>query len=192
MTVAGLVLAAGGGSRYGRPKALVDLGGRLLVERAADTLRAAGVPEIVVVLGAAAAEIRASADLRGARLVDNPDWPTGLASSLRAGLGALATGPADAAVVMLADMPGVTPEAVRRVTAGAAAQTLTIAGYAGRNAHPVVLGRDHWAGVAALATGDAGARPYLRLHPPAVVDCTGIADPADVDRPADLPVARHA
>jgi nicotine blue oxidoreductase len=185
MTVAGLVLAAGGGSRFGRPKALVTLGGRMLVERAADTLRAAGVHPVVVVLGAAAAEVRDRADLPGARLVDNPDWPTGLASSLRAGLAALDERAA-AVVVLLADMPGVTAAAVRRVIAGAAGGTLTVSGYAGRTGHPVVLGRDHWSGVRKLATGDSGAREYLRLHPPEVVDCTGLADPADVDLPADL------
>jgi CTP:molybdopterin cytidylyltransferase MocA len=184
MTVTGLVLAAGAGRRFGRPKALVAYRGRLLVERALGTLRAAGVPRTVVVLGAAAAEVRATADLRGALAVDNPDWPTGLASSLRAGLAA-----ADglAALVLLVDMPGVTAAAVRRVTAGAAADSLVTAGYGDRRGHPVLLGRDHWAGVAASATGDCGARGYLRDHPGLrVVDCADVADDTDVDVPADV------
>src|SRR4051794_16975103 len=106
MTVTGLVLAAGGGSRFGGPKALVVSRGGLLWELAAATPRAAGVGRTVVVLGAAAAEVRARAELGGARTVENPDWPTGLASSLRAGLAAALEDPAArAAVVLLVDMP---------------------------------------------------------------------------------------
>ncbi|GAA0799014.1 nucleotidyltransferase family protein [Spirilliplanes yamanashiensis] len=186
MTVSGLVLAAGGGRRFGGPKALVAYRGGLLVERAAATLRAAGVARTVVVLGAAAAEVRARADLGGAVTVENPDWATGLASSLRAGLAALADADdVDATVVLLVDMPGVTPAAVRRVAAGATAGSLVTAGYGGRRGHPVVLGRDHWAGVAATATGDAGARDYLRAHAVTVVDCADVADDRDIDVPAD-------
>src|SRR4051812_463200 len=116
MQVIGLILAAGAGSRYGMPKALIDWHGRLLVQRAADTLAEAGCADIVVVLGAQAARVRAAApDLP--RTVENPDWATGMASSLRTGLAALAAQSADAAVVLLVDMPGVTPAAVRRVAA---------------------------------------------------------------------------
>jgi CTP:molybdopterin cytidylyltransferase MocA len=182
MTVTGLVLAAGGGSRYGMPKALVAYRGRLLVDRAVDTVRAAGIARTVVVLGAAADEVRATARLGGVRTVDNPEWPTGLASSLRAGLAACDG--ADAVVVLLVDMPGVTAEAVRRVAAGSAPGSLVQAGYAGRRAHPVLLGRDHWPAIAATATGDAGAREYLRTHPVRVVECADVADDTDLDTPA--------
>lgn len=71
--VAGLLLAAGGGRRYGMPKALVRQGEKLLVERAAETLRAGGCAPIVVVLGAAADRVRAEADLGDALIVVNPD-----------------------------------------------------------------------------------------------------------------------
>jgi CTP:molybdopterin cytidylyltransferase MocA len=128
MEVTGLVLAAGAGRRYGMPKALVPWHGRLLVQHAAGTLAAAGCTDVVVVLGAAADRVRAAApDLP--RTVENPDWATGLASSLRAGLAALAGSPAEAAVVLLVDMPGVTPSAVRRVVAFAGTGVLAIAGY---------------------------------------------------------------
>ena len=184
MKVAGLVLAAGAGRRYGMPKALVPYEGRLLVQRAADTLAAAGCAETVVVLGAEADRVRAAApDLP--RTVENPDWPTGMASSLRVGLAALAGTPAAAAVVLLVDMPGVTPAAVRRIAAMAGPAALAMGGYGDRRGHPVLLGRDHWDGVATSATGDRGARDYLRAHADlvTVVPVGDVADDTDLDVP---------
>ncbi|MEW2444475.1 nucleotidyltransferase family protein [Micromonospora marina] len=188
MRVAGLVLAAGGGRRYGRPKALVRHGGSLLVERASRTLIDGGCDPVVVVLGAAADPVRAVADLRGCLVVDNADWVTGMGSSLRVGLGALLATDSVAAVVLLVDMPGVTAEAVRRVAAGAGPAVLAAAGYPpGRRGHPVLLGRDHWAGVRATARGDTGAAAYLRAHRARlrIVTCGDVADDRDLDVPAD-------
>lgn len=183
MRIAGLVLAAGRGSRYGMPKALVRTGSGLFVERAAAVLTEAGLDPVLVVIGAAADEVRAAAP--GLRTVLNPHWATGMASSLRAGLAALADTPAGAVVVQLVDMPGVTPDAVRRVAAHASPQALAMGGYQGRRSHPVLLGRDHWAGVAASATGDRGARDYLRAHAATVrvVPVSDVADDTDVDHP---------
>jgi nicotine blue oxidoreductase len=181
--VAGLVLAAGAGRRYGMPKALVPYRGTLLVRRAAATLHAAGVTRTLVVVGAQAPRVRAAAP--ELTFVENPDWATGMASSLRAGLAALAPTAAGAAVVLLVDMPGVTPAAVRATIAGAAPASLVVGGYGERRAHPVLLGRDHWAGVAATAGGDRGARDYLRAHPDQVVTVPvgHLADDADLDVP---------
>jgi CTP:molybdopterin cytidylyltransferase MocA len=181
MTVSGLVLAAGGGSRFGRPKALVPWRGRPLVEHAAATLAAGGCGDVVIVLGAAADEVRAAVPGLP-RTVDNPDWAAGIGSSLRAGLATL-TG--TAAVVLLADMPGVTAEAVRRLVAVAAPDALAVGGYGDRRGHPVLLGRDHWAGAAAAATGDRGARDYLRAHGRLVqvVPVGDVADDTDLDHP---------
>ena len=182
--VAGLVLAAGGGRRYGMPKALVRHGDRLLVQHAAGILRAAGCTPVVVVLGAAAEQVRAAApDLPG--IVVNPDWQTGMASSLRAGLTALAGTGAVAAAVLPVDMPGVTAAAVRRITVHAAPDALVTGGYGERRGHPVLLGRDHWAPVAAGATGDRGARDYLRAHDVRVVPVGDVADDHDIDTAAD-------
>jgi nicotine blue oxidoreductase len=179
--IAGLVLAAGGGRRYGMPKALVRSGGRLWVEQAAGTLAAAGCHDVRIVVGAAADRVRSAAP--ALRYVDNPDWPTGMASSLRAGLAALADTGAVAAVILLVDMPGVTPAAVERIVAYAAPDALAIGGYGDRRGHPVLLGRDHWSGAAGAATGDRGARDYLRAHADSVrvVPVGDVADDTDID-----------
>jgi molybdenum cofactor cytidylyltransferase/nicotine blue oxidoreductase len=181
--IAALVLAAGGGRRYGMPKALVEYDGGLLVERAVRTAREVCEP-VVVVLGARADDVRQRADLGDAGLVVNEEWETGMASSLRAGLTALGEDPGpDAALVLLVDMPGMTPAALRRLAEGAGPQSLAVARYDGVRGHPVLLGRDHWAGVIETATGDEGARRYLAAHDVVEVDCTGLADPTDLDVP---------
>jgi nicotine blue oxidoreductase len=106
-----------------------------------------------------------------------------MGSSLRAGLAALADTDAPAAIVQLVDMLGITPAAVRRFVAIASPDKLAMAGYSDRRAHPVLLGRDHWAGVAELATGDVGAKPYLTQHTDSVllVPCGDVADDSDMD-----------
>ena len=182
--VAGLVLAAGAGRRFGGPKALVRWRGRLLVEHAAGLLRAGGCTPVLVVLGAAADRVLAAADLGGAVPVVNPDWPTGMASSLRAGLAALP--PVDAVVVTLVDTPGLGPEAVRRLVA--AGGEAAVATYRGRRGHPVLLSAAVLGEVAAAATGDRGAGPWLAAHAERVrlVPCDGTGDPRDVDLPEDL------
>ncbi|GIJ69066.1 nucleotidyltransferase family protein [Virgisporangium ochraceum] len=185
MEPAGLLLAAGGGTRYGMPKALVSDGGTLWVDRALGVLRDGGCAPLVVVIGAAAAEVRAQADLGDAIIVENTGWADGMGSSLRAGLAALGPTAAPAVVVMLVDTPGITPDAVRAVGTHAAPGALALATYGDRDGHPVLLGRDHWPGVVELATGDSGARAYLRNNPDTVVrvPCDRIADGADVDAP---------
>ena len=83
-----MLLAAGEGSRFGGPKALIELGGRTLAQRGVDTLRAGGADPILVVTGAAPVR------LSGTLTVDNPEWRTGMGSSLRAALRFLQAGPA--------------------------------------------------------------------------------------------------
>ena len=187
MTVAGLVLAAGGGSRLGGPKALVRYGGQLLVERAARLLADGGCTPVCAVLGARAAEVRATAALPGTSIVDNPDWPTGMASSLRVGLGRLRD--ADAVVVTLVDTPLLGPDAVRRlIAARRAGAEAAVATYLGAWGHPVLLSRAAAAEVRDAVSGDQGARSWLREHPQRVrtVPCDGTGDPRDIDVPDDL------
>ncbi|MFR9788174.1 NTP transferase domain-containing protein [Streptomyces sp. MB22_4] len=188
--IAGLVLAAGGGRRLGgRPKALLAHRGRPLVEHAVGVLRTAGVGRIHVVLGAGADEVRARAELGGCVLVDNPDWAEGMGSSLRAGLASLARTDARAALVSLVDQPGIGPEAVARVLeAYDGGNTLVSAAYDGTRGHPVLFGAAHWAGIEAAATGDRGARAYLKAHEAEIrlVECADVAEPYDIDTEADL------
>lgn len=176
--VAGLVLAAGAGRRYGGPKAFDFL------QQALTALRDGGCDGVFAVLGAAAGEVRAAVDLTGVEVVENPGWDEGMGSSLRAGLAAVADAGGYAAVcVHLVDMPGVTGPAVARVLALAAPGRLARASFAGVPGHPVLVGREHWAGVRAAATGDRGAREYLKEHSAEVVlvECGDIADGRDVD-----------
>ncbi|HEX6869901.1 MAG TPA: NTP transferase domain-containing protein [Micromonosporaceae bacterium] len=180
-----MVLAAGGGRRYGGPKALVRHEGSLLVERAVATVRDAGCAPIVVVLGAAAAEVRQAAQLGDVTVVENETWKSGLGSSLRTGLEALGATDVDAVVVVLVDTPGVTSAAVRRVAEKDSRDALVAATYGQRRGHPVLLGRDHWAGVTTLATADIGARAYLAARSASVqtVPCDDISDDTDLDVP---------
>ena len=179
------MLAAGGGRRYGGPKALVRHDGSLLVERAVGTLRSGGCAPIVVVLGAAADEVRAQAQLGDVTIVENAGWKSGMGSSLRTGIEALGSTGADAVVVLLVDTPGVTPEAVRRICAKDGSDSLVVATYGNRRGHPVLLGRAHWSGVALLATADIGARAYLSARADQVhtVACDDISDDTDMDVP---------
>ncbi|MFF4359115.1 NTP transferase domain-containing protein [Streptomyces sp. NPDC001604] len=188
--VAGLVLAAGGGRRLGgHPKALLQHRGRPLVEHAVGVLRAAGCTRVHVVLGARADAVRERAELEGCVLVENPEWEEGMGTSLRAGLDSLAGTGARAALVSLVDQPGIGPEAAGRVLAAFRDETsLVSASYDGVRGHPVLFGSAHWAGIAETATGDRGARAYLKAHESAVtlVECGDVARPYDIDTEADL------
>jgi len=188
--VAGLLLAAGGGRRLGgRPKALLRHRGRPLVEHAAEALRAGGCTRVHVVLGAQADAVRERASLPGCVLVDNPEWEEGMGSSLRAGLDSLAGTGARAALVSLVDQPGIGREAVARVLAAyESPMSLASAAYDGQRGHPVLFGADHWAEIAATATGDRGARTYLKAHEGAItlVECGDVAEAYDIDTEGDL------
>jgi CTP:molybdopterin cytidylyltransferase MocA len=174
----------------GGPKALLELDGEPLVRRAVRTLADGGCGSVVVVLGASAAAV-AEVLPAGTASVVADGWATGMGASLRTGLGALAGADVDAVVVHLVDLPDVTPAAIARLVALAAPDALARAAYDGRPAHPVLLGRAHWAGVAAAATGDAGARGYLAGHPDLrLVECGDVAGSGDLDTPEQLAAYR--
>jgi CTP:molybdopterin cytidylyltransferase MocA len=185
---AGLVLAAGGGSRMGMPKAvLAHPGGGALLEHAISSLREAGCAPVVVVVGAEASRastFAGTADL----VVVAPDWAQGQSVSLRTGLEALRGTAAASVAVLLVDLPDVGADVVRRVVlaAGSPRAGLARAAYEGIPGHPVVIGRDHWAEVTAVARGDRGARDYLASHSHELVECGDLATGRDVDTPADL------
>jgi CTP:molybdopterin cytidylyltransferase MocA len=180
--IAGVLLAAGQGTRLGGPKALVEVAGTRLVDRGVALLRDGGTAPVVVVTGAV------DVPLLGVITVHNPDWRSGMGSSLAAGLGAVPESCA-AAVIALVDQPLIGPDTVRRLIAAYRCGARIVAAcYDGKLRNPVLLARDEWAGVLALATGDVGARPYLQAHPDRVtaVECGDIGRPDDVDTPEDL------
>lgn len=188
--VHGMVLAAGAGRRMGRPKIQVDD----WLERAVRALDDNGLP-VTVVIGA-------EPEVARERLVDTAsalalgalpgvlaeDWAEGMGASLRAGLTALSAGTHEGTtgvVVTLVDLPDVDARVVARLLAEpVGASTLRRAAYDGKPGHPVVLGRDHWVGVAEQARGDQGARAYLGEREVELVECGDLATGQDVDRPS--------
>jgi CTP:molybdopterin cytidylyltransferase MocA len=180
----GLLLAAGAGRRMGMPKALVhDDAGSWLV-RGVATLRSGGCTRVTVVLGAAAERARSLLGGADVAVVVASDWAEGMGASLRAGLGSLPGDSVRGAVVSLVDLPDLVPQVVSRVIAAAepdGAAALARAAYDGRPGHPVLLGRDHWAGVIETAVGDQGARAYLAVHEVTLVECADLASGRDVD-----------
>ncbi|MGL5819949.1 MAG: nucleotidyltransferase family protein [Phycicoccus sp.] len=215
MVSAGLLLAAGAGRRIGGPKALVRRRAGLptFVEATVDALWRAGLPRVVVVLGAGADQALPLVESAGAEAVVAPDWAEGMGASLRAGLAYLsdaargvpdaargvpdaargvpdaARGVPDVALVMLVDLPDVGVGVHRRVLAAAAPEgpaALVRATYDGRPGHPVALGRDHWVEVTDVAHGDRGARHLLASADTRAVECGDLASGRDVDTAAAL------
>lgn len=182
--VAGVVLAAGEGRRFGDTKQVALLDGRPLVSHVVRIARAAGLDPVFVVVGHDATRVREALD-DDVVVVDNPDHATGQASSLRAGVAAAEPSSAAALVVLLADQPGIDPGVVRAVAgAHAVGHEVVRARDTDRAGHPVLFGRSTWPRLAEV-TGDVGARDLL--------DELGVAEvlvdtacPRDVDRPEDL------
>lgn len=175
--VVGVLLAAGSGSRYGKPKVLVD--GWL--EAAVDALQDGGCAGVVLVLGAA--EVAAPA---GVTAIVAPDWRAGLSASVRAGLGQADRMRADYAVLHVIDTPDVGAAVVARVLdrAMGSAGGLARAVFGDRPGHPVVIARRHWPGVLEHISGDLGAGGYLRTRPDVeLVDCADLAGGRDIDEP---------
>lgn len=183
--IAGIVLAAGAGSRFGGPKQLAELGGRPLVEHAVEALLAVpAVERIVVVLGAENELVRERAQLDEVEIVVAEDWREGMAASLRAGVAAAAD--ADAVVITLADQPMITPQVIAAVVelgeGGAPAARAT---YDGAPGHPVLIKRELFAEIAELR-GDSGARDLLELVGARTLECGHLASADDVDTREDL------
>jgi molybdenum cofactor cytidylyltransferase len=187
VAVAGLVLAAGGGTRFGAsPKQLADFHGRPLLEWAVRAqCEVAELGRVLVVLGSHASEIRAAVDFGRADTVVCEEWESGQAWSLRCGVAWLSQGgEVSKVVVTLGDAPLVTPEVIRMfVSQPPRARAV----YGGRPGHPVVLGPGEISALTSLA-GDEGARGLLRGGPEVEVGhlCSG----RDVDTPEDLEEVR--
>lgn len=181
----GVLLAAGAGTRMGRPKALMrDASGTPWVAVGCRMLHDAGCGDIVVVLGAEADAARALVPDE-VRVAVAARWADGMSASLRAGLEAAESTDAAAVLVSLVDLPDLPASVGRRVIGQAgpdAATALVRAVFDGRPGHPVLIGRTHWAGVAASVSGDTGANAYLAEHGAVEVECADLNAGLDRDR----------
>src|SRR5690606_3157120 len=154
-----------------RTKQLLPWKGRPLLQHAIEQACAAGLAEVLVVLGHDADRIRAALTLPdGVRAVENPEYRSGQASSLRIALAA-ASPDAEAAVILMGDQPGMPAEAIRAVVEAAASDGPSVlrASWQGRPGHPVLLARDVWEAVAS-GSADSGAREWIAAHPASVRD----------------------
>lgn len=202
MMMVGVVLAAGAGARLGRgPKALLDLVGdgerQTQVERTVAALRAGGCDDIVVVVGAEGQRVRELLSPGTCRVILNPDWETGLASSFQAGVRVaerlLDSRPEAVIMVALIDQPDVDDRVVAHLKKAASPTKVVAAGYPDENGvvvrgHPVVFPLAMARAAAATARGDAGARHWLqeRPHLVKVVDVRKWATGYDIDTLDDL------
>ena len=189
--IPGIVLAAGKSSRMGRTKALLSIGeGETFLSRVVRTLTDGGVEEIVVVVGADADAIRASADRYAmpVRVVDNPDYEQGQLSSLVKGLHAVDRPALTAALVTLIDVPLVAPETVRTLlqeyTAGSA--LIVRPASRGRHGHPVIFDRALFDELR-QANPKEGAKEVVRAYSAEVmnVEMTDEGAFTDIDTPED-------
>jgi molybdenum cofactor cytidylyltransferase len=187
--VVAVVLAAGESRRFGSPKLLAPLDGRPVLQHTLDAIAAAGLTDVVVVVGEQAAAIEAAVSWRGERRVVNPRPQDGLASSLRLGLDAAADDPAvDAVLVALGDQPSLRPAVVGAVIArGVAVQEPIVrVRYADDGApNPVLIRRAAWP-LAAGMSGDRGLGALLDLRPELVAEVAVDGTNPDVDTPSDL------
>jgi len=184
--VSAIVLAAGGGSRFGGGKLLARLGGQPIIEAVLDNLLDAPVDEVIVVVGADAKGLREVCERYGVRTVDNEEWELGQSTSVLAGLRACG---GEAAVVLLGDQPFVGAEAVERLVATfTEGAKVAVATYGGKRRNPVLFSQEVWPLLEAELAGDEGARSVLKQHPELVVEvpCGGVGDPTDVDTREDL------
>jgi CTP:molybdopterin cytidylyltransferase MocA len=183
--IVGRVLAAGSGSRLGQPKADVLLGGVRLLDRAVSTLRDGGCDEVLAVVRSD------TGPAENVQLVVNPDADGGMSTSLGAGLAALPA-QADAVVITLVDLPGVSPAEVRSMIGWYRKGTSIVAARrAGLRSHPVLVSRHWFADLADSAHDDQGGRAFFAAHWERMeyLDCSAISD---IDTPADLARAEQA
>ena len=191
--VLGVVLAAGGSTRMGRPKQLAELDGRPLLAHVLAAAGAAPVDRVIVALGGAAGEVLDRVELGRAEPLVVEGWAEGMGHVLASTL-AQAGEDWAAVVVLLGDQPLVTGRAVARLVEAwrAGAGPVVTATYGGRPGHPKLFDRRLLPDLLRL-TGDTGARDLLAAHPERVdrVEVGDLGSDADVDVEADLERVGH-
>ena len=191
--IAAIVLAAGRGSRFGgASKLLENLDVEPLVGHAVRAALQSSARPVLVVLGHEAGRVAQALASCAVRTILNPDHADGLSTSLKAGFAALPP-EADAAIVLLGDMPRVKAATIDRLAAawGARRSLAVVPTFKGRRGNPVLLSRALEPDLSALS-GDTGAGPLLKGRP-GVVECP-VDDPAvlqDVDTPEALAALRR-
>lgn len=182
------MLAAGGSSRLGHPKQLIEFQGAPLVRRAAEAARAAGARPVVIVVGADATRVGAVVhDLEDVIVCENPDWKSGMASSLITGLNAIQEMEAvDGVLFLLVDQPLVSPETLASlIESFTSGHRIVAASYEGIVGVPAVIGREYFKELFALS-GDRGAGQWLRAQGSKVHAISVVGAGLDVDSPEDL------
>jgi molybdenum cofactor cytidylyltransferase len=190
--IGGVVLAAGSSSRLGRPKQLLDLDGKPVLQHVVDACAASRLDEIVIVIGHEGNAVQASLRLpENARVKLNPDYSEGQSTSLAMGLTSLSP-TVSVAVVVLGDQPGIRSEMIETVIEASATSPIVRATYGGVPGHPVSFARSEWGEVCGEPS-DAGARHYLDANPHKVFEVDlGDEPPADIDTEADYASLRSS
>jgi molybdenum cofactor cytidylyltransferase len=191
--VSGVILAAGASTRMGRPKQLLPVAGKPLLQHVLDAALASRLDEVIVVLGHRADEIEAALTLGGrARVIVNPEFAAGQVTSLRCGVAAAAPA-ARAVAILLGDQPSLRSEAIDAMLdafvaagAGVRAARPVYPDAGGRPGHPVLLAREIFCELEDLR-GDQGARTLFCERRPGVVEIPVAGEPPpDVDTPEDF------
>ena len=186
--ISGLVLGAGASQRFGPPKQLLPFRGTTMLGWVVDqALSAAGLDEVVVVLGRSAKEVRERVDFGAARVVENPVFGEGCSSSYRAGIGALNAESA-AMMIILGDLPGITPEIINRLADSWREQeaAITLCSYQGRKGHPMIFARSMFAQLLDLH-GDKAAWKLVDANQALVREIRfSIPYPDDINTPEDF------
>lgn len=184
MVVTVLVLAAGSSQRLGRPKQLLPYRGTTLLDATLNVARSCGLDQVMVTLGGAGADVRATVDLSNIDVVDNPDFGAGCGSSIAAAVDVLDER-TDGIVLLLGDQPGVSAATVRRLVDEATGSPLGVCRYTDALGHPFWFGREVFSELRALH-GDKAVWKLLESgrYPVIEVDALGNV-PLDVDTWAD-------